>query len=122
MSKEIPIKSSPIHDVVISHVSQQYGLKLKSYLEGLGCRVTPRQGERGKHHIQFPTGTTENTYTGQFTQRMHRTMLILPGGARIIKFILLPLKPGYPVYCTLSLPNEVKRGPEPQQTPSIRPG
>ncbi len=33
--KEILIKSSTIYEVAISHVSQQYGLKIKSYLESL---------------------------------------------------------------------------------------
>ncbi len=121
--KEILIKSSPIHDVVISHVSQQYGMRMKHYLEDLGCRVTPYQGERGKYHIQFPAGTTENTYAGQSTQWTHRTVVFFPGGARITKFILTPLNPSYPSYNTLAFPNDVLFGPEPvQQTPSLRPG
>src|SRR5258707_3689583 len=119
--KEVWIKSSPIYDVVMSHVSEYYALSIQRYLEGLGCRVT-YQGQRGKYQIQFPAGTTENTYAGQSTQWTHRTVVFFPGGARITRFILTPLNPLYPAYNTLAFPNDVLFGPEPvQQTPSLRP-
>src|SRR5258707_12437970 len=119
--KEVLIKSSPIYDVVISHVSEYYALSIQRYLEGLGCRVT-YQGQRGKYQIQFPAGTTENTYAGQSTQWTHRTVVILFPPGRITRFILTPLNPLYPAYNTLAFPNDVLFGPEPQQTPSLRPG
>ena len=111
------LRSKPISEVVISHVSEYYISSMTRYLEGLECRVIPHQ-ERGKYQIQFPTGTTENTYEGQSTRRAHRTVVILPGGARLIKFVLVPLNATYPVYCTLVLPNEVLFGPK-QTTPHL---
>ena len=120
MMKEILIKSAPLSEIVISHVSEYYALSIQRYLEGLGCRVT-YQGERGKYHIQFPAGTTENTYAGQSTQRTYRTVVILPGGKSITKFVLVPLNEAYPSYTTLAVPNDVLFGPK-KQTPSISPG
>jgi hypothetical protein len=111
------LSSKPISEVVISHVSEYYISSMKRYLEDLGCQVT-YQGERGKYQIQFPTGTTENTYEGQSTRRAHRTVVILPGGARLMKFVLVPLNETYPVYCTLVLPNEILFGPK-QTTPNL---
>ncbi len=113
--KEVLIQSVPLSDIVISHVSEHYASSMKRYLESLGCRVT-YWGERGKYHIQFPEGTTENTYAGQSTRRTHRTIVTLPGGTRLIKFVLVPLNDTYPVYCTLVLPNEVLFGPNKQTT------
>ncbi|SRR5258707_15696859 len=100
------LQSKPISEIVISHVDQVYVTRIKSYLESLGCRVT-YQGERGRYHIQFPEGTTDNTYAGQSTQWTHRTTIRLLGGQRLTKYVVVSLPKTDNSITMLAFPNDI---------------
>jgi len=108
------LRSKPISEVVISQVDQQYISRIIWYLEHLGCKVT-YQGRPGEYQIQFPAGTTENVYAGRSTQWTHHTIICLPSGQRLTKYVVVSLPHVEKSITMVAFPNDVLFGPEPQQ-------
>jgi hypothetical protein len=115
LEKDMPLRSTPISEVVISQMDQQYVSRVTWYLEhDLGCKVTYR-GRQGGYHIQLPEGTVEAIYAGQSTQWTRRTTICFPCGQKLTRYILTPLNPLHPTCTMLAFPNDVLFGPEPPQ-------
>jgi hypothetical protein len=108
------LSSKPISEVVISRIEFPFIARVWRYLESLGCKVTYLSDQNG-YHVIFPTGTTENVYAGQSTQWTHRTIICLPSGRRLTKYVVVSLPHVERSTTMLAFPNQVLFGPEPQQ-------
>jgi hypothetical protein len=116
LEQDMLLRTTPISEVVMSQMDQQYVSRVTWYLEQvLHCRVTYR-GRQGGYHIQLPAGTIEAIYVGQSTQWTRRTIICFPGGQKLTKYILTPFNPSHPTCTMLAFPNDVLEGPEPPIT------
>ncbi len=110
------LRSKPISELVIGPVDARYVARIWRYLENdLGCKMKYLRNQN-QYHITFPAGTTENTYAGQSTQWTHITIICLPTGQRLTKYVLVSLPHLDKSTTMLAFPNDVLLGPEPQHT------
>jgi hypothetical protein len=108
------LHSKPINEIVMGSIGAEYVARVWRYLEHLECKVTYLRDQK-QYRITFPAGTTEHICAGQSTQWTHRTIICLPGGQRLTKYVFASLPYVDRSTTMLAFPNDVLFGPEPQQ-------
>ena len=108
------LHSKPINEIVMGSIDAKYVARVWRYLEHLGCKIMYLRDQK-QYRITFPTGTTEHIYAGQSTQWTHHTIICLPSGQRLTKYVVVSLPHVEKSITMLAFPNDVLFGPEPQQ-------
>jgi hypothetical protein len=111
MNTYLPLKSTPIAELIMSPVDDKYIERIRHYLEEeLHCSMS-RIGLDG-YHIVFPEGTTEEVYAGQSTSFTYRTTVRFPGGSTLTKYVKTMLPHVEMSVTLLAFPTNVLYGPE----------
>ncbi len=102
----------PITEVIMGPMERQYVSRVTYYLEHLGCRISPLSDSQG-YHIYLPEGSMEEVILWKSTQWKYQTIINLPGGQKLSKYILTSFNPSRQSIVMLAFPISVLEGPEP---------
>src|SRR5258707_4804876 len=113
------LHSQPINEIGIGSIDAKYVARVWRYLVHLGCEVMYLRNQN-RYRITFPAGTTEHIYAGQSTQWTYRTVICLPGGQRLAKYVFASLPHVERSTTMLAFPHDILFGPEPRTATTSR--